>query len=135
MAADITDLAIDLRQYYPPLVVGTPEPKIDFETKGPKKDADGEIVFTVVLNLSKRNQDPKKRRKTTVMDVAVTGALMGLEYGVPVEVVNLTMSTWQVGADFWGVSFKADDIRPLRPGGPVVAPAVGPAVRAKPDGA
>ena len=125
MAAELADLAIDLRQYHTPLVVGTPEPRLDFETKEPKRDANGDVVFVVALNLTKVRRDGAKKNKTVVMDVQVTCPLIGLDYGTPVQVENLTVSTWEITKDFWGVSFRADNITALRPVAP--SPVVGPA--------
>jgi hypothetical protein len=116
---------LDLSEYQLPIVVSEPQPKIDFETKGPKKNADGETLFTVGLALVANDFSDAE-----VIDVTVTCALVDIRYGAMVQVEGLAVSSWDMG-ERNGHNFKARNITVLFPPANRTAPG-GPAVSAAP---
>jgi len=131
--ASIDGLFIDVARYRPLLVVSEPAPKIDFESKQPKKDRDGNVIWVVGLALVRMDGT-----KASVIDVSLTSELIGLTYGVPVHVEDLVVSSWEMERDRWGFTYKAASITALpvgsahpAPAAAAPAPVSGP-VRAKP---
>jgi hypothetical protein len=133
--ASIDGLMIDLSQYRPLLVVSEPTPKLDYETKAPKRNNDGDVIFIVGLALVRLDGT-----KASVIDVSITTELIGITYGVLVQVTELVVSSWEMEKDRWGFTYRAAGIKALasenaRPA-PVAVPATSaPApVRGKPGG-
>lgn len=101
-----------------------PEPKTDFESGEVKKNRDG--LVTWLVGLSVRQLDS---RRTSTIEVAVSGEPVGLVEGDPVTVTGLTAFVWEQNGRR-GTSFRADSIVPMdtsapaagsgsRPSGPV----------------
>ena len=81
---------------------GLPEPVLDFETRAPKLDANGQPIFSVHLfAISPDSYD--------TLTVKVASEPKGVGNFTPVKVTNLIASTWDIGGNH-GVSFKADKI-------------------------
>ena len=92
------------------LLVGqTPEPVVDFESRKPKADENGEPLFSLQLvALSGEGAE--------VIAVKVPGEPKGLTPGMPVKVLGLVALPWSMG-DRSGVSFKAARIEAALPTG------------------
>ncbi len=90
------------------LLVGlAPEAVLDFETRRPKADENGEPLFQLQLvALGSEGAE--------VITVKVAGEPRGLTAGVPVKVLGLVALPWSMG-DRSGVSFKAARIEALTP--------------------
>jgi hypothetical protein len=88
------------------LLVGlAPEPVVDFETRRPKADENGELLYQLQLvALGSEGAE--------VITVKVAGEPKGLAAGVPVKVSALVALPWSMG-DRSGVSFKASRIEAL----------------------
>lgn len=88
------------------LLVGlAPEPVVDFETRRPKADENGEPMYQLQLvALGSEGAE--------VITVKVAGEPKGLAAGVPVKVLGLVALPWSMG-DRSGVSFKAARIEAL----------------------
>jgi hypothetical protein len=88
-----------------PLVGLAPEPVVDFETRRPKADENGELLYQLQLvALGSEGAE--------VITVKVAGEPKGLAAGVPVKVSALVALPWSMG-DRSGVSFKASRIEAL----------------------
>lgn len=99
------------------LLVGLPpEPVVDFESRRPKADENGEPLYSLQLvALSKDGAE--------VISVKVPGEPKGLVAGTPVRVVGLVALPWSMG-DRSGVSFKAARVEPASsPAAPAAKPA------------
>ena len=82
-----------------------PEPVIDFETKRPRADENGEPLY--VIQLLVMGQD-----SADLIAVKVTGVpSSAIRQGVPVKVTGLVAQPWTM-ADRSGVSFRAARIEP-----------------------
>jgi hypothetical protein len=85
---------------------GPAEPVLDFDTKAPRLDANGQALYSVHLfAISPDSYD------TWTVKVAVEPKSIG--NFTPVKVTNLIASTWDIGGNH-GVSFKADKIEPAK---------------------
>lgn len=73
------------------LLVGlAPEPVVDFETRRPKADENGELLYQLQLvALGSEGAE--------VITVKVAGAPKGLAAGVPVKVLGLVALPWSMG--------------------------------------
>jgi hypothetical protein len=81
-----------------------PEPVVDFETRQPKADENGEPLFVVqVLAMGDGSAD--------LIAVKVPGMPSGIRQGHPVKVTSLVAQPWTM-ADRSGVSFRAARIEP-----------------------
>ena len=80
------------------IAVSLPEPVIDFETKQPKADANGEPMFTVSLAWM-RDGSGELIKVKTAGEPSVTP-------GVPVRVTDLIAMPWAMNGKS-GVSFRA----------------------------
>jgi len=81
---------------------GPPEPVLDFETKQPKTEENGEALFSVQLAvLAQGGAD--------VIGVKVAGQPKGINQGTHVKVSGLVASPWTMG-DRSGVAFRANRI-------------------------
>ena len=90
------------------LLVGmAPEPVVDFETRRPKADENGELLYQLqVVLLGGEGAE--------VITVKVSGEPLGLTPGVPLRILGLFALPWSMG-DRSGVSFKAARIEALHP--------------------
>jgi hypothetical protein len=81
-----------------------PEPVVDFETRQPKADENGEPLFVVqVLAMGDGSAD--------LIAVKVPGMPLGIRQGHPVKVTGLVAQPWTM-QDRSGVSFRAARIEP-----------------------
>ncbi len=102
------------------LLVGlAPEPVVDFETRRPKADENGEPMYQLQL-VALGGEGAE------VITVKVAGEPKGLTAGVPVKVWGLVALPWSMG-DRSGVSFKAARIEALAPSSSSAASAAGSA--------
>jgi len=103
------------------LLVGlAPEPVVDFETRRPKADENGEPLYQLQL-VALGGEGAE------VITVKVAGEPKGLVAGVPVKVLGLVALPWSMG-DRSGVSFKAAHLEALTPpAASAVGATVGPA--------
>jgi hypothetical protein len=85
-----------------------PEPVVDFETKRPRADDNGEPLYVVQLvALAEQSAE--------ILAVKVPGMPgPGLRQGHPVKVVGLVAQPWTMG-DRSGVAFRAARIEPATP--------------------
>jgi hypothetical protein len=87
------------------LVAGKVEAVIDFETKRPKADANGEPVYSVDLVAL-------GTEGAQIWPVKVAGEPKGIVVGQPVRVSELVAVPWSMD-DRHGISFRAAQIGPL----------------------
>jgi hypothetical protein len=81
-----------------------PEPVVDFETKRPRADENGEPLYTVQLLVMGEDS-------ADLIAVKVPGMPSGIRQGHPVKVTGLVAQPWTM-ADRSGVSFRAARIEP-----------------------
>ena len=87
------------------MAAGPPEPVLDFETKRPKADENGEPLFAVQLVvLAEGTAD--------VIGVKVPGLPKGVGQGTAVTVTGLVAQPWSMG-ERSGLAFRATDINPV----------------------
>jgi hypothetical protein len=85
-----------------------PEPVVDFETKRPRADENGEPLYVVQLVALAENS-------AEILAVKVPGLPgPGLRQGHPVKVVGLVAQPWTMG-DRSGVAFRAARVEPATP--------------------
>ena len=89
------------------IVATLPEAILDFESKQPRIDSNGQPLFAV--GLIALGTDGAE-----ILSVKISGQPKGLAQGSLVKVAGLLATTWQMG-DRHGVSFRADGIEPLGP--------------------
>jgi hypothetical protein len=84
-----------------------PEPVRDFDTKQPKVNEDGEVVFSYQLvGLGEGGAQ--------LLTVKIPGApAAGLKQGTTVKVEGLVASTWSMDNGRSGFSFRAAGIEPV----------------------
>ena len=81
------------------MAAGPPEPTVDFDTKAPKTDGSGQILFQVpVLCVGGGTRE--------LITVKVVGEPKGVGEFTPVKIVDLVATTWSMG-ERSGVSFRA----------------------------
>jgi hypothetical protein len=81
-----------------------PEPLVDFETKRPRADENGEPLYIIqLLAMGDGSAD--------LLAVKVPGMPSGIRQGHPVKVTGLVAQPWTM-ADRSGVSFRAARIEP-----------------------
>jgi hypothetical protein len=81
-----------------------PEPVIDFQTKQPRADENGEPLYVIqLLAMGDGSAD--------LLAVKVPGMPSGIRQGHPVKVTGLVAQPWTM-ADRSGVSFRAARIEP-----------------------
>jgi hypothetical protein len=84
------------------MAAGPPEPSIDFDTKNPKTDDNGQILFQVpVLCVASGTQE--------LISVRVAGEPKGVAEFTALKIVDLVATTWSMG-ERSGVSFRAAKI-------------------------
>ncbi len=82
-----------------------PEPVIDFDTRRPRADENGEPIYQLqVVALAEGGAD--------VLQVKVSGQPKGITQGAPVKVTGLVATPWSMN-DRSGVSFRAAKIEPV----------------------
>jgi hypothetical protein len=85
-----------------------PEPVVDFETKRPRADDNGEPLYVVQLVALAENS-------AEIIAVKVPGApSAAIRQGHPVKVLGLVAQPWTM-ADRSGVAFRAARIEPAMP--------------------
>jgi hypothetical protein len=85
-----------------------PEPVVDFETKRPRADENGEPLFVVQLVAMTDGA-------AEILAVKVPGMpAQGIRQGHPVKVVGLVAQPWTMG-DRSGVAFRAARVEPAVP--------------------
>jgi hypothetical protein len=93
------------------LAATTPEPVVDFTTRQPKTDADGQPLYQLQLVVLGDDE-------AEVVSVKVPGQPKGITAGAPVKVTGLVAMPWSM-ADRSGVSYRATRVEPT--GGPTPA--------------
>jgi hypothetical protein len=88
-----------------------PELVIDFETKQPKADGQGQPIYAVQLIASYRD-DRSGKQKSEIVSVKLAGALPEVPIGTPVRVVDLVAVPWAT-SERNGVAYRAAGIEPL----------------------
>jgi hypothetical protein len=85
-----------------------PEPVVDFETRRPKADENGEPLYVVqLLVMGEESAD--------LIAVKVPGVLSsGIRQGHPVKVTGLVAQPWSMN-DRAGVAFRAAKVEPAVP--------------------
>lgn len=78
------------------------EPVLDFETKQPRSDENGEPLFAVQLVAIADGS-------AEIISVKVSGKPMAIDAGVPVRVSGLVATPWQMGERF-GISYRAEKV-------------------------
>ncbi len=86
------------------LVAGKVEPVMDFETKRPKADQNGEPIYAVDL-VALGPEGPQ------IWPVKVSGEPKGVVVGQPVRVADLVAVPWSM-EDRHGISFRAGTVGP-----------------------
>jgi hypothetical protein len=82
-----------------------PEPVIDFETKRPRADDNGEPLFAVQLVALAEGS-------AEIIAVKTAGTAPAVRQGQPVKVVGLVAQPWTMG-DRSGVAFRAQRVEPV----------------------
>lgn len=91
-----------------------PEPVIDFETRRPRADENGEPIYQLqVVALGEGGAD--------VLAVKVSGEPKGITQGAPVKVTGLVATPWSMN-DRSGVSFRAAKVEPVAATGSAPSP-------------
>lgn len=90
-----------------------PELVIDFETKQPKADGQGQgqPIYAVQLIASYRD-DRSGKQKSEIVSVKLAGAPPEVPIGTPVRVVDLVAVPWAT-SERSGVAYRAAGIEPL----------------------
>ncbi len=87
------------------IVVVPPQPVLDFDSKQPRVDANGQPIFTFgVVALGSEGAD--------IINVKVSNEPKGLVLGGQVRVTGLVATTWAMG-DRNGVSFRTERVEVL----------------------
>ncbi len=86
------------------LAVAPPEAVLDYETKTPKADGNGEPLYAVQLVAMHDGA-------AEIISVKIAGDPAGVAQGVPLQVKGLVAQPWSMG-DRAGVSYRAQSIRP-----------------------
>lgn len=90
------------------LAASPPEPVVDYDSKAPKVDENGEPVFSLQLvALTEGGAE--------VLSVKLSGLPKGIAQGTMVKVSGLTAQPWAMG-DRSGVAFRAARIEPAATG-------------------
>lgn len=86
-----------------------PEPARDWDTKEQQADQDGQPLYAVKLVALGEGS-------AQILPVKFAGRPDGLVQGIPVKVVGLVATPWEMH-DRFGVSFRAQSITPAIPAG------------------
>jgi hypothetical protein len=82
-----------------------PEPVVDFETKRPRADENGEPLFAVQLVALAEGT-------AEIIAVKVAGVAPAVRQGQPVKVLGLVAQPWTMG-DRAGVAFRAQRVEAI----------------------
>jgi hypothetical protein len=82
-----------------------PEPVVDFETKRPRADENGEPLFAVQLVALAEGS-------AEIIAVKVAGTAPAVRQGQPVKVLGLVAQPWTMG-DRAGVAFRAQRVEAI----------------------
>jgi hypothetical protein len=82
-----------------------PEPVVDFETKRPRADENGEPLFAVQLVALAEGT-------AEIIAVKVAGAAPAVRQGQPVKVLGLVAQPWTMG-ERAGVAFRAQRVEAI----------------------
>jgi hypothetical protein len=86
------------------VAMAPPEPVVDFATRAPKADGNGQPLYTVQVAAMFQDQGE-------VLAVKVAGEPAGITAGLPVQITGLVAQPWELG-DRSGISYRAASIRP-----------------------
>jgi len=89
------------------ICAGEPEPVVDFESRRPKTDENGQPLYQVALVAMTDGV-------AEVITVKVPGAPQGLVKGAPVRLSGLTALAWAM-RDRNGVAYRVDKLEPATP--------------------
>ena len=89
------------------VAMAAPEPVVDFTTRQPKADPDGQPLYTVQVAAMFEDQGE-------VLAIRVTGEPAGITPGMPVQIGRLVAKPWALG-ERSGMSYRAAAIRPVEP--------------------
>jgi hypothetical protein len=87
------------------VAMAAPEPVVDFATRQPKADGNGQPLWTVQVAAMFEDQGE-------VLAVKVAGQPTGITAGLPVQVGRLVAQPWELG-DRSGIAYRAAWIRPV----------------------
>jgi hypothetical protein len=87
------------------VAMAAPEPVVDFTTRQPKADGNGQPLFTVQVAAMYGDQGE-------VLAIKMAGEPAGIRPGMAVEIAGLVAQPWELG-DRSGVSYRAAAIRPV----------------------
>src|SRR5918911_4431567 len=82
-----------------------PQPVLDFETRQPRADGNGEPLYVVQLIALGEGE-------AEILAVKVPGMPSGIRQGHPVKVTGLVAQPWSMN-DRAGVAFRAQSVEPL----------------------
>ncbi len=88
------------------LAVAAPEAVLDYETKTPKADGNGELLYSVQLVAMHDGA-------AEIISVKIAGDPAGVTEGVPLYLTGLVAQPWTMG-DRAGVSYRAQRITPVK---------------------
>jgi hypothetical protein len=86
------------------VAMAAPEPVVDFTTRQPKADPNGQPLYTIQVAAMFADQGE-------VLAVKVAGQPAGITPGMAVEIAELVAQPWELG-DRSGVSYRAAAVRP-----------------------
>jgi hypothetical protein len=86
------------------VAMAAPEPVVDFATRQPKADGNGQPLYTVQVAAMYEDQGE-------VLAVKVAGEPAGITAGAPVQITRLVAQPWELG-DRSGIAYRAASIRP-----------------------
>lgn len=87
------------------VAMAAPEPVVDFTTRQPKADSDGQPLYSVQVAAMYDDQGE-------VLAIKVAGHPTGISPGQAVQVAGLVAQPWALG-ERSGVSYRASSIRPM----------------------
>lgn len=103
------------------LAGGVPQEVIDYDTRRPRADRDGHIIFQVPIVILGDDG-------ANVVNVKVTGEPKGIDKQTPVKITGLVATYWQMQDERTralrsGMSYRAERIEALAPSRSTPAPA------------
>jgi hypothetical protein len=87
------------------ICVKDPEPVVDFETRAPRADANGEPLWTLDVLVMAAGAGGE------VITITKAGKPEGVTQGTPLEIEGLVAQPWSMG-DRSGVSFRVAQLSP-----------------------
>jgi hypothetical protein len=97
------------------IAAGVPEPVLDYDTRRPKTDENGEPLFSVTV-MALADGDAE------VISVKTAGEPKGVIAGISLRLIGLAGLPWSMG-DRNGVAYRASRIEVVRPDGRADKPA------------